>query len=567
VHGAYDGMLRTLRSAGVIDDANDWIAADTHLVITGDMLDRGADSRKVMDLFMALEPQALKNGGQVHVLLGNHEVMNLVGDNRYVSRGEYAAFVADEDAGERARWFEYFRAANADVADDATLRADFERKAPPGFFAHRQAFRPDGYYGSWLLEKPLLIVIDGTAYVHGGLSPMVAELGLSGVNEQLKSELLAYTKAVALLNDAGQLSPVENFYYHPALLEPLAKNPAASTEISEAVAAVVKLNESDIHSSTGPLWYRGNVGCGPLSENDKLDASFQAIGARRVVIGHTPTDTRQVLERLGGRVIEIDTGMLTAYYKGSGNALLVEGDALRVVNESGIENNGPMPHPRRVGERGESLTVADLEKALAEGNITKVFKDSDGRTLVRVATGKDEIGAVFTRNPRGKGFIPEIAAYRLDRLLSLDMVPVTVRRDVNGESGSLQFLPGQVSDESRRIADREGGSAWCPLPDQWGAMYVFDALVYNPGRRPQAMLYDLDHWQLMLTGHQESFATKRGRPAWLQSTELKLGKAWVSALQSLDDATLEESLGEVLDRKRIAALAKRRDELLKEAAE
>jgi predicted MPP superfamily phosphohydrolase len=97
VHGAYDGMLRTLRSASVIDDANAWIAGDTHLVITGDMLDRGADSRKVMDLFIALEPQALDNGGQVHVLLGNHEVMNLAGDLRYVARGEYAAFAADED--------------------------------------------------------------------------------------------------------------------------------------------------------------------------------------------------------------------------------------------------------------------------------------------------------------------------------------------------------------------------------------------------------------------------------------------------------------------------------------
>ena len=78
VHGAYDAMVRTLTSAGVIDDTQSWAAATTHLVITGDLLDRGPDSRKVMDLVMRLEEEALQHGGRVHQLLGNHEVMNLV---------------------------------------------------------------------------------------------------------------------------------------------------------------------------------------------------------------------------------------------------------------------------------------------------------------------------------------------------------------------------------------------------------------------------------------------------------------------------------------------------------
>lgn len=565
VHGAYDGMLRTLRSASVIDAENAWIAGETHLVITGDMLDRGADSRKVMDLFMALEPQAEEDGGQVHVLLGNHEVMNLVGDLRYVARGEYAAFAADEDAEERARWFEYFRAANAEVADEETLRADFDRKAPPGFFAHRRAFRPDGYYGKWLLQQPLLQVIDGTAYVHGGLSPMVARLGLSGVNDRLRAELRAYTEAVAELNDAGFLSPVENFYYHAALLEPLASEGSLSDKLGDAVNTVIKLSDSDIHSSDGPLWYRGNVGCGPLSEIDKLDAALQAIGARRVVIGHTPTVTRRVLERLDGRVLEIDTGMLTAAYRGSGNALVVNGDSLQVFNESGAESS-PVPHPRRVGSRGDSVTADDLAAALATGAITGTIKDPDGRIIVSVATADGSISAVFTENPKDRGFVPELAAYKLDRLLSLDMVPVTVPREIDGDPGSLQFLPQEVRNESQRVEGREGGSAWCPLPDQWSAMYVFDALTYNPGRRPEAMVYDTGDWQLMLVDNEASFANKRGRPAWLKSVDLQLGDAWVRALQSIDDATLEENLADVLDKKRLSALGKRRDELLKEAA-
>src|SRR5262245_12993554 len=52
VHGAYDDMTRLLKAAGVVDESLHWNAGRTHLISTGDMLDRGKDSRKVMDLLM-----------------------------------------------------------------------------------------------------------------------------------------------------------------------------------------------------------------------------------------------------------------------------------------------------------------------------------------------------------------------------------------------------------------------------------------------------------------------------------------------------------------------------------
>ncbi len=101
VHGAYDSMITTLGRAGVLGEEQAWNGGSTHLVITGDILDRGPDSRRVMDLLMRIEGEALDAGGRVHLLLGNHEVMNLVGDLRYVSKGEYAAFADDESEEER----------------------------------------------------------------------------------------------------------------------------------------------------------------------------------------------------------------------------------------------------------------------------------------------------------------------------------------------------------------------------------------------------------------------------------------------------------------------------------
>ena len=91
VHGDYGGFVEVLRSAGVIDQKLRWTGGKTHLVQTGDVPDRGADSRKAMDLLMNLEKQAAKAGGQVHALIGNHEAMNLYGDLRYTVPGEFAA--------------------------------------------------------------------------------------------------------------------------------------------------------------------------------------------------------------------------------------------------------------------------------------------------------------------------------------------------------------------------------------------------------------------------------------------------------------------------------------------
>lgn len=103
IHGAYEPMVATLRNAGVIDDERNWSGGESHLVIVGDILDRGSDSRDAMDLLMQLEDQADAAGGKVHVLIGNHEAMNLVGDLRYVAKDEFAAFVGEESAEERER--------------------------------------------------------------------------------------------------------------------------------------------------------------------------------------------------------------------------------------------------------------------------------------------------------------------------------------------------------------------------------------------------------------------------------------------------------------------------------
>jgi hypothetical protein len=361
------------------------------------------------------------------------------------------------------------------------------------------------------------------------------------------------------------LDATESFHRHAAVLEALAEDAGRPPELKRAIADVISLNNASVHDTSSPVWYRGNVGCSALIENDKLDDALSALDAARVVIGHTPTVSRRVLQRLGGRVVEIDTGMLKAAYGGSGHALVIEGDRLRVVSEAGVDASSPVPHPRPAGQDDAALDAAELERILAGGELRSAAKDPAGRTIVRLRDGGQEVEAQFIRNPRGRGFVPELAAYRLDRLLALEMVPVTVAREVEGEAGVLQLFTANTRDETSRRASGEGYSAWCPLPEQWNAMYVFDALAFNGRRLPQNILYNPGNWQLMLTGHGGAFAANSGRPAWLEDAKLDVGKAWEEALSSMSDEALQAEFGDVLDKRRLSALIKRRDALLKRA--
>ena len=577
IHGAYGAMVSTLQSADVLDPELSWTGGTTNLVIVGDILDRGPKSRAAMDLLMRLEGEAESAGGRVHVLIGNHESMILTGDMRYVSAQEYAAFAEDEDRAERKRWFEvYLKQQGAEkgavrgssiIPGQLTLLPEFEQNYPPGYFAMRRAFRPDGVYGRWLLEKNIIVVINGTAFVHGGLSPEVTRIGLDGVNQALQKELADFTGVLDVLTDAEILSPTDSHYKYESILNNFMPALSEDPVIMHAVSAGIRLNESEILGVDGPLWYRSNVNCPGIIEEHRLDAALAAIGADRVVVGHTPTPNRKVLQRFGGRLIEIDTGMLNFYYSGIGHALILEGESVSVTSQAGVNSSVP-DHPRQVGRRSSGLTTEKLQQLLETGEILTIEKVSPdnrkmpSRTEVKISDGKYTVNAIFHKR-EAKGIYPGIAAYRMDRLLELDMVPVTVKREIKGSDGSLQFMPDNRMDEtSRSLSGQVGSSSSCSITDQWAAMYVFDVLVYNEGRSQQRMLYDKSSWRLMLSEHERTFANKKGRPSHLKKVSLAVNDGWKNVLSEMTNQVLHDNFSDVLDNRRLGALAARRDELL-----
>ena len=114
IHGSIDGVTSILKVTGLIDNNRKWTGGTTQLLQTGDYMDRGAATRAVLDLLMELEPKAKAAGGRAFALLGNHEVMNLIGETRDATREIFATFGdANSEKRREAAWEDYAKLAAA----------------------------------------------------------------------------------------------------------------------------------------------------------------------------------------------------------------------------------------------------------------------------------------------------------------------------------------------------------------------------------------------------------------------------------------------------------------------
>lgn len=553
LHGAHDAFVATLLAAGVLDGAQAWAGGRTHLVVLGDLLDRGDHSRASLDLLMRLEGEAAAAGGRVHVVLGNHDVMNLVGDLRYVTRGEFAAFAAEETASQReaayARHLERHGAGG-----QALSRPDFDARFPPGYFAHRAAFAASGPYGRWLLGKPLALRIDGTLFVHAGLAAGFGAASIEALDRPLRAGLAEYAALLEQAVAAGWLEPTTDFYDVPAVLGGL----DVATLTPDGAALLERLRElhgSPLHTTLSPTWYRGNAGCSPLVEQDRLADLLRGFGARRVVIGHTPTWRRQAWRRLGDRVWMIDGGMQSAYYSGQGVALVLEGDAAAAVYQGESRRVPVATLPARAGALSADLDPEELEGALASAGI--VARDVTPAGDVLVLRWRDTELRALARPLAAADAAPEVAAYRVDRLLDLAMVPAAVLRRLEGRDFVLQHLPPSLVAEARRAAGEVRLDAWCPLPDQWRAMHVFDALIGHASRSAEHLSYVAGTGQLVLAGHEAAFPVSASVPQDPQLLELAGRPLWRERLAALGSAAARERLLEVLGERQYEALLRR----------
>jgi len=261
IHGDVNALRSVLRLAGAIDETNHWVGGELVIVQTGDVLDRGDDEPEILDLIAQLEVEAAAAGGRFIALNGNHEIMNAQRDFRYVTPEGFTDFASFRR--------EASREARAELPTDQEGRAG--------------AFEPGRRHARAFAARNTVVIVGNTVFVHGGLAPRYAQVGMERINQAAR-----------------------DFYLGEGPLSPL------------------------LQAQDSPIWNRTYA----IGENaemcTELDESLAVMHAERMVIGHTVHD-EGIGSACNGHVWRIDVG-LGENYGGPIEALEIIGNDVRVLH-------------------------------------------------------------------------------------------------------------------------------------------------------------------------------------------------------------------------------------------
>ena len=177
IEGNFSALENLLKETGVINSSMDWIFGSGHVVFVGDFFDRGGQVTECLWLIYKLDGQAREAGGKVHFILGNHELMNLRDDYRYVHK-------------------KYL------------INAQLAGRPYKEFFSARSVL------GQWLRTKNSVIRIGPYLFCHGGISPEFAAAGMTlpAINNSIRTlidkseiEVSQYVNGNLLIWEQGPL--------------------------------------------------------------------------------------------------------------------------------------------------------------------------------------------------------------------------------------------------------------------------------------------------------------------------------------------------------------------------
>jgi len=276
LNAAADALRDVLLGTGLVDERIRWIGGDSELIQLGDIFNGGGGAREAFDLLFRLRREARRAGGRVTILLGNHEVMMALGYEGDSTEAEYLGFASKS---ERASWEDRVLQAYRRMSRAKGVVLPLEPRLEswkishvPGRAALRRALKPSAKLGREVRALPVVVQRGDTIFVHAGLTPRWAKLGVEGLNRAARDAWRRAPRYFSGLDWTGIL-----------------------------------------RARDAPVWDRTFV----RDEDAEalLAETLDCLGARRMVIGHTPTKhvtggkKGEVLLRYGGRVVCIDVSL------------------------------------------------------------------------------------------------------------------------------------------------------------------------------------------------------------------------------------------------------------------
>jgi hypothetical protein len=328
VQGAYESAVKTLAAAGLVDDRLRWSGENAILIQTGDFIDDGVRVRDVMDLFMQLQEQAEAAGGQVIVLLGNHEALNILGMRSSVNYETFQTFADENSAARQAEAYEEYVGwlndrAKALKSDPRVLseqdRADWLATHPPGYVEYVNAMGSDGRYGSWLRTLPAAAVIDGRLFIHGGISPALKGQDVDAINRKVAEEIELFSGYYSVMLEKGMIHQLATAEDMSRVIGNEIKflNSQPPRKLDKKRVELVSGLQDFRHQwgkwylvrQDGPMWFKGATEWDETENGADMAGILDAIGVSAMITGQSAGGRGGIEARFEGRVLLTSVGM------------------------------------------------------------------------------------------------------------------------------------------------------------------------------------------------------------------------------------------------------------------
>jgi len=297
IHGDYNMMIQLLKIGKLIDDNNKWIGKDTFVVQVGDQIDRcrpinqschnkfstkndEGNDIKILLFFSDLHVQATKYGGAVFSLLGNHELMNVDGNFKYVS---YTGL--------------------KELHNIDTRRQMFSKGQPLANFL--------------ACTRHMILIIGSNLFAHAGLISIISEnYGIESINQIMSLYLF------------NEIDKYNNFTMYDNIMNKSHK--INSTMLSEL-----------LYSSESPLWTRYYGNLPSISENTdnlcnrNLNILKEIYKVDKIFVGHTPMLENGITSVCNNKVWLTDFGASQAFDSFRNNNIK-EAQVLEILNDGEI---------------------------------------------------------------------------------------------------------------------------------------------------------------------------------------------------------------------------------------
>ena len=286
VHGDFKQAMRALELSKCMDASGHWVGGTTVLVQVGDILDRGDNELAIMRKFRSLAKEAREAGGDVLVTHGNHEIMNVLGDFRYATKGAYgecARYAAKARAREIAKYGEENVAPLPDIPDGVNPETYM------GVLARRQLFLPGGEMAVKMAVNPTVLQVGDTVFAHAGIDSSTVDYGFQRLNDEVAAWMVGKT----------------------------------STPPKQVL------------EEKGVVWTReyGGADAGVTAEATacrRLGEALDATGAKRLIVGHTPQQ-KGIGSGCGGRLWRSDVGISRGIYGNAPQVIEIINGRVRVL--------------------------------------------------------------------------------------------------------------------------------------------------------------------------------------------------------------------------------------------